>query len=248
MKQMAFVPCAGVLSVALFLFFSAAAAAADDPDEDWRRRIASPSYGLGLTVLELSYQVEGEDDRQSDTYAMPGFDLRHFNGVNVTPAGGFFYGYEIAIGAVLQGQGNEYDTFPDFDERGPYRLENAFAGGVRLLLKHGYRFPVTAEGRVDLGFELGLGASAGFGSITFQDLAEDGGSYTHFSDEIGPAFEVGFEGGYRVTDHFRYVGRLSLQAGAPLLRASEEELGDNNISAGTAPILITLRFGFTRDH
>ncbi len=243
MKRMGY-----LLLASAFVIASATAAFGGEVDEEWRRYVASPSYGLSLTVLELTYQVEGQNDRQSDTYAMPGVDLRHFNGVNVSPAGGFFYGYEIGIGAMFQGQGAEYDTFPDFEEDGPYRLENAMAAGLRVLLKHGYRFPVTAEGRVDLGFELGLGVSAGFGSITFRDLAEDGESYGSFSDSVGPALEVGFEGGYRVTDHFRYVVRFSVQAGAPLLEVGDEELEFIGISAGTAPVMATLRFGFTRDH
>ena len=243
MKRIGFLLLASALLIA-----SAVAAFGGEADEEWRRYVASPSYGLSLTMLDLEYQIEGKDDKELDTYVMPGIDLRHFNGVNVTPAGGFFYGYEIAIGIMLRGQGAEYDTFPDDDEEGPYRLENAMAVGLRLLLKHGYRFPVATEGRVDLGVELGLGVSAGLGGIRIQDLSEGGGSISHFSESIGPAFEVGFEGGYRATDHFRYVARLGVQGGAPMLVASEENLEFIGISATTIPVMFTLRFGFTRDH
>ncbi len=75
-------------------------------------------------------------------------------------------------GVMFRGQGEEYDTFPEFDEEGPYRLENAMAGVFRVLLKHGYRYQITET--IDAGFELGLGVSFGFGSITLRDTAEDG--------------------------------------------------------------------------
>ncbi len=60
-----------------------------DTGNEWKTRIASPSYGFNIAIVELEY---GQDDN-TETFVMPGIDLRHFNGINVTESGRFFPEY-----------------------------------------------------------------------------------------------------------------------------------------------------------
>lgn len=51
---------------------------------EWKQDLASPTYGIALTALE----IEGADGGYSETVWLPGIDLRLFRGVNVSKRGG----------------------------------------------------------------------------------------------------------------------------------------------------------------
>jgi hypothetical protein len=224
-----------IATVALFLLIaplSLVSAEASEMDSDWNRRIASPSYGFSFGFAEVKY---GNDSKA--TVVMPGIDLRHFNGTNVTEAGGFYYGYELGVAAnfylgseTLSNGASEYD------------IEQIAMATLFLMGKHGYRIELPGtRGKFGIGLELGMGLMGGAGSF---ELKEKGGDNLSQTEEIiGPVFEAGIEGLMDAGPNNRLVLRLGLMVSPEVLDA--EVYGFN---AEAAPVRINIRCGFVRDH
>jgi hypothetical protein len=210
---------------------------ADAEEENWMKRIASPSYGLTMGFYDLKFGVE---DQESKTLLMPGIDIRHFNGVNVPRSGGFYYGYEFGLLANFY-LGEE--GFP-FDEGGPLvpgSVENLVAASGFLMLKHGYRFSLGSGNYSPVfGFELGAGIAAGGGDIQIND--PDGVNIAVLTDDpVGPIFELGLEGGLPLGEDLRFVTRLGITAVPmpPLITENKGQMG---------PVRIGLRGGLHWNH
>lgn len=204
-----------------------------------RTNISSPSYGLNFAILELEY---GEDDN-TETFIMPGFDLRHFNGVNVAESGRFYFGYEVGVALNFYlGGGSTYEI-----EGEKYTFTNAMAATLFLMGKHGYRRsignPVDGLG---WGLELGLGLMGGAGMIGFED--SEGEYFDHDTEIISPVFEVAGEFSVRTERDLRFVGRLGIMAGAPVIDFDDWDAGVDYLSGEAVPVRITLRAGFVRDY
>jgi hypothetical protein len=230
------------LALILFLAPLAAVSAESDGATGWNSRIASPSYGLSLGFINLTY---GEADNEK-MLLMPGIDLRHFNGINVTRAGGFYFGYEF--GASI----NVYlpsDTAYETSLGTEYTIDGIIAGSIFLMGKHGYRREIgSATKGIGYGFELGLGIMAGGGSVMLNEV--DGNDEPSPGEEvISPVFELGGEVNLRTEENFRFSARFSLMAGIPLIDFSNDFIGaTGNFSASMVPVRPTLRFGFIRDY
>jgi len=230
----------------LFVLFAlvpalALPAQAAEDEEHWSTRIASPSYGFNMAFLTIEY---GEDE-DTETVAMPGLDIRHFNGINVTESGRFYFGYEVgaAVNFYL-GSGRTYET-----GGAKYTLDNALAATGFLMGKHGYRRSIgsTAKGLgLGLGFELGLGLMGGVGLASFTD--KDDESYSYEEPVVSPAFEVAGEFAVRTEKDLRFVARVAALTGGPLVDFDGEDIGITDLSGETFPIRPNLRFGFVRDY
>jgi hypothetical protein len=210
-----------------------------DPDNDWRTRIASPSYGFNIAIFELEY----DENDNTETFVMPGVDVRHFNGINVTESGRFYFGYEVGV-AVNFYLGGEYS----FEIQGEdYTLTDATAATMLLMGKHGYRRSVgdPAEG-LGWGLELGLGLMGGAGMIGFEDT--DGTYYSHDTEIISPVFEVAGEFSVQTDRDLRFVARLGLMAGASVIDFDDLDTGLDYLSAEAVPVRFTMRAGFVRDY
>ncbi|HKK64635.1 MAG TPA: hypothetical protein VJ967_02190 [Clostridia bacterium] len=213
-------------------------------EENWKKRIASPSYGLTMGFYNL--EAGPWDNRQNETLMMPGIDIRHFNGVNVPRSGGFYYGYEIGLLANFylgEYQFEDVHHLPNSN----YTIESMVAASGFLMLKHGYRFSL---GRGDyspvFGFELGAGIAAGGGDLIItNDADEDENNLAVLADEpVGPIFELGLEGALPLGRELRLVTRLGITAVPipPLEDAGEYSYGE------MSPIRIGLRGGLQWNH
>ncbi|MFW6360618.1 MAG: hypothetical protein ACOC2R_02610 [Spirochaetota bacterium] len=217
---------------------------ADAEEENWMKRIASPSYGLTMGFYDLRY---GPDDaRQNETLMMPGIDIRHFNGLNVPRSGGFYYGYELGLLANFYiGEHQFKDVQHPPNEN--CTVESMVAASGFLMLKHGYRF---ALGRGDyspvFGFELGAGIAAGGGDLRItEDADENEENLVVLADEpVGPIFELGLEGGLPLGKDLRFITRLGITVVpiSPLEDAGAYSYGQ------MLPLRIGLRGGLHWNH
>ncbi len=213
-------------------------------NDDWSRRVASPTYGLSLGFLGLTYRDRNNEEKE-ETIPVPGIDLRHFNGTNVSKGGGFYYGYELGIGVNFNTGGRTYDTQPGTDT---YRLEELIAFRLFLMLKHGYRFNLTPDpDGFSLGLELGLGIMGGGGYIKFEHTSEDW-SESYDDGGASPIFELALEGAFSTRENVRFSARLGVAAGMPAIDAPYDALGNIGIKGEMVPVMINLRLGFRMMH
>jgi len=216
----------------------------NEDKEVWLKRVASPTYGLSFGFFNLNYQ-DRNDEEQEETLLMPGIDLRHFNGTNVSKGGGFYYGYELGFGINFNTGGQTYDALPG---NNTYQLESLTAYRLFLMFKHGYRFNLNSDpDGFSLGLELGLGIMGGGGDITLKNISED---WNDSYDEGGasPIFELSLEGASSIKENVRLSTRLGITAGMPSIDASSQDLGDIGIEGEMLPIMINLRLGFRMMH
>ncbi len=209
------------------------------PADHWSTRIAAPGYGFSFTSVEVEY---GEDD-ETEVYLMPGIDLRHFNGINVTESGHFYFGYEVGVAAnFLVGSGSTMDIVGE-----EYELNSAMVATLLLMGKHGYHRDIGSPDKgLGFGVELGLGIMGGAGDIEIENT--DGDTFSHTTEIIGPVFEAAGEFSIRTDRDLRLVCRLGLMAGAPLIETDDGDTGVDYFSAASAPVRVSLRFGFVRDY
>jgi hypothetical protein len=207
----------------------------------WSPRVTSPSYGLNFAFLEVTH---GENDDTS-TYVMPGFDLRHFNGINVTESGRFYFGYEVGVaGNFFAGGEPSYEAFGE-----DYTLTSAMGVTALLMGKHGYRRDIgSADGGLGVGVELGLGLMGGMGDLEFTADDEDETVYSQDTEIISPVFELAGEFSIRTERDLRFMTRLGILAGAQIIDVSDGETGVTGLSGEAAPVRVSLRFGFVRDY
>ncbi len=205
--------------------------------ESWKKRIASPSYGLSLLPFTLE-SLDNDGDERTETIFLPGIDLRHFNGINVPRDGSFYYGYEL--GLSLNGSLGEHSFTHNGDN---HTVENLLAAKGFLMVKHGYRMALGEKSSSPkIGFELGMGVSAGTGDITITRDEDDPQTNLAQVEEsvISPLVEASLEGSLPRGADRCLVLRLGLTAGPPVL--------DNTGFGESVPVQISLRAGFTRNH
>lgn len=239
-------------TVSLSLFFSFIVltsglnAQEEKKERDWPKHVSSPSYGMSLAFLNIEYQ-DRSDEEQTEGLLMPGIDLRHFNGVNVSEGGGFYYGYEVGLGLNFNGGGQTYAVSTGEDE---YQLENVLAYRFFLMGKHGYRFNLTDDpDGFSLGLELGLGIAGGGADVSFKDLqSEYDSSYSGGSAAASPIVEIGLEGAFQIKENSRFTARLGLTIGSSLLETGYGEVAPSPIRANIPPPILNLRFGFRMFH
>lgn len=216
----------------------------DAGDADWDRRVASPTYGLSLLFFELRYHDRFKN-QQEENIPMPGLDFRHFNGVNVSPGGGFYYGYEIGLGLNFNSSERTYDVGDSTDT---YQLDELIAFRLSFMLKHGYRFNISPEpDGFSLGLELGLGVMGGGGEIKFRHVKTND-SYSSGGAGVAPVFELGFEAGTPIRERVRLSTRLAFAIGPPLLEVPYGDLSGIEMWGQTTPAFISLRVGFRMMH
>ncbi len=230
-----------IFIVALLLCGMSASLFAQDGDEpSWNERIASPSYGLNLAFISFN---SGPDDTEK-LLLMPGIGIRHFNGINVTEDGGFYFGYEFGANINLYFGSYAFETG---DTPPASSVTQIFAGTFFLMGKHGYWFETGgASGGLGFGLELGLGLMAGGGFIDFED--SDGETTSYSPDAvISPLVELNGKGAMRFGENMRLTAALVVMAGMPLI-----DMGDgahySQVSAEMIPARVSLRFGFVRDY
>ena len=215
--------------------------------EGWKKRFASPTYGVTATPITLEYSnSEGEDE--TEEIVVPGFDFRIFNGMNVNKRGGFYTGYEVGATFYVMGKGD--DTYevdnPEFTKGA--RIEDFMCGMVFLLSKYGYRLDLgTKSGGFSIGVSAGIGAVMGGGGLTIKDV--DNGSDDTWASEspdsdalFGPMIEAGIEGAFRFGQNFRLVGVLGAAASPPM------EWDSNVIEGEMSPVRPHLRLGFSQNY
>ena len=161
----------------LFAFALAAPIMAQDSAYDvegWKKRVASPTYGLVVGFLT----IKDWDGNEFDTLAIPGIELRIFNGTNVAKRGGFFVGYEVGTIFFVKDDFDTY-TLPGGAGIVDFTPNEFFAGTLFLLSKYGYRLDLGIEAAgLSLGVEAGMGLQVSMGGIDIQ--ADDG------SDDLRP--------------------------------------------------------------
>jgi len=208
----------------------------DNGTNNWKKLIASPSYGLNIGFFNLEYEDTNEDT-QKDTLVLPGIDFRHFNGINVPRDGGFYYGYELGFSV------NGYPSSHSFEDAGTdYTLNEMVVFAAMLMVKHGYRFDLgTGPHRPGFGFELGMGITAGGADMNITEDDDETETNLASVDEepVKPTFELGIEGFLHRDEDSSFVVRLAVMAGMPLIDGNYGEM---------APVRISIRGGFFRNH
>jgi hypothetical protein len=233
----------GTMLVAVLLLcgMSASLFAENAGDTAWNERIASPSYGLNLAFITLDY---GPDDTE-EVLLLPGIGIRHFNGINVTEDGGFYFGYEVGANINLYFGGFEFVT----GEMDPpvSRVTQIIVGTFFLMGKHGYWMEIGgASGGLGLGLELGLGLMAGGGFIDFEDSNGDTASFSPDA-VISPLVEINGKGAMRFGENMRLTAALGVMAGMSLIEMDDSDIY-SEVSAEMSPARVSLRFGFVRDY
>lgn len=215
-------------------------------ERDWSKKVASPSYGFSLAFLNVEYQ-DAVGDEQEEGLTMPGIDFRHFNGVNVSEGGGFYYGYELGGGLNFNTGGESFSVSATEHE---YQIETVLAYRFFLMGKHGYRFNLSDDpDKFSLGLELGLGIVGGGADATLIDMEDDNQStYSGGSAGASPVVEFGLEGAFKVKEKTRFTVRLALTVGDSFLETSYGEIVSNPIRVRMPPAFLNLRFGFRMFH
>ncbi len=214
--------------------------------EGWKKRFASPTYGLIFAPTEIEVVTEGDDIEE--TIFIPGFELRIFNGINVAKRGGFYTGYEVGATFLFYSGGDEYSINPSWVGGGgqdPYSVSiyEIFCGTIFLMSKYGYRIDLgTAAGGLSFGPEVGIGALMGGGSVDIYNDAEDDTSGADTELMFGPRIELGIEAAFRFGKNFRLLSVVGLNVGPGL------EWESAAIDGEMMPVQPDIRLGFALNY
>lgn len=215
------------------------AQSSDYEEEGWKKRFASPTYGVSLATLTIDYLDNGEV--QEDDILVPGIDIRIFNGINVAKRGGFYTGYEVGTIIYLLGESDSYDIGGT-----GYQIRDLVSGSIFIMSKYGYRIDLGTEaGGFSVGFGLGIGAKMGGGSVdVYNEDTEE--TESAGSEAFGPMLEAALEAAFRLGQNFRILGQL----GGYVSPASLEWDSDATTVIGGefAPVRPDLRFGFALNY
>lgn len=215
-----------------------------DGNDDWLRRVASPTYGLSFGFAEI-ITLDQDWQEHKSTKIMPGIEFRHFNGINASPGGGFYYGYEIGLGFNFNTGGDTYVSGLDGTS---YTLEDLQTFRLFLMLKHGYRFNFSPDpDGFSLGLELGIGIAGGGGNVKFDEVGEDR-SYSAGTGGAQPMGELGFEAAFNLRERVRFSTRLGFCAIGQMIDTDYSDFDDIGLRATMVPLMINLRVGFRMMH
>jgi hypothetical protein len=212
--------------------------------EGWKRRVASPTYGLVVTFLE----VENGDGKIQDPIPFPGIELRIFNGMNVAKRGGFYTGYEV--GTILF-------ILPETDtlalSSGNEVVLSGMADTVFLLSKYGYRLDLGLKAAgLSVGAELGIGAQMSLGGIDIVDADNsDNVEYVEPGFPLSMLLDAAAEGAFRFGQNFRIFARVGGSVMPPLVDFSGDfpnGAGADYFSMEMAPVIISARLGFALNY
>ena len=224
------------------LVFAAAAAFAQDSAyevEGWKKRFASPSYGVAFAPVTIEFTDGGEDSEE--TLVVPGVDIRIFNGINVAKRGGFYVGHEVGTSLFFLGESDSYST-----DLGPYTVEDVFCGTIFLMSKYGYRLDLGSRALgFSAGAELGIGAQMGGGDVTLVPENDPDNDVSPDTEGMpfGPALEASIEGAFRLGQNFRLFLKAGGLVGPALLDWDHEAL-----SGEMQPVRPSIRAGFALNY
>lgn len=154
----------------------------------------------------------------------------------------FYFGYEVGLATnFLLGGGDVSDTYGD-----EYTLNSAMVATMALMGKHGYRRNIgPAEKGLGFGIELGVGIIGGIGSIEFED---DDSTYGADTEVVSPVLELTGEFSVRTEKDLRFMTRLGIMVGAPVIDFDDSDVGIESLSGEAPAVRFVLRFGFVRDY
>lgn len=179
----------------------------------WKEQFASPTYGIALIPGTIS-----GDGLAARKIAIPGLDVRLFQGTNVTKRGGFFTGIELGtlfFSNKPDGKALGIDTYSDsgstYTDTYTPNL-NYTAGMVFLLGKYGYRLDIGfALIGISAGAELGIGARLIRGDFNLSTTLDGFTRTLTWNSSTNPAdlfLDAAAEAAIRLGKNFRIVARL----------------------------------------
>jgi len=204
-------------------------------EEGWKRGFASPTYGVSIAPLTLSYNDGSED--QEDTVYVPGVEVRIFNGTNIAKRGGFYTGYEVGVAFYFLDSSDSYDISGT-----GYHISGLNCGIVFLMSKYGYRLDLGGRtGGFSIGPMIGIGLGMGGGSVDIVNESTDVSTGGDPDMIFGPMLEGALEGAFRFGQNFRVMVVLGANV-SPLLE------WDATISGEMIPVRPDLRIGFALNY
>ena len=212
--------------------------------EGWKKRVASPTYGLALAFLPLT----DEDGNELDTLVIPGFEMRIFNGTNVAKRGGFFVGYEVGTIFFVFGESGEY---PAIGGAGPtiVQLNEFFVGTLFLLSKYGYRLDLGIEAAgLSLGVEAGMGLQVSMGGVDVRNVISDEEQWLEVYAPFSLVLDAAAEAAFRLGQNFRVFGRLGVMVMPQLVEISWGSTGFDDFNGMVSPAILNMRLGFALNY
>jgi len=206
-------------------------------EEGWKRGFASPTYGVSIAPLTLTYN-DGGGKEQEDMVYVPGVELRIFNGTNIAKRGGFYTGYEVGVSFYFLDSSDSYDLGGT-----NYHISGLNCGIVFLMSKYGYRLDLGGRtGGFSIGPMIGIGLGMGGGSVDIVDesIGDSTGGDTDMI--FGPMLEGALEGAFRFGQNFRVMAVLGVNV-SPML-----EWDAATISGEMIPVRPDLRIGFALNY
>jgi hypothetical protein len=235
------------LGCILFVLPRVYAQSGDYEVDGWKMRFASPTYGVSLATLVLTYPENDQYDEAEETLVVPGFEVRIYNGINVAPRGGFYTGYEVGATFYTLGESYSYSVFQGGTTYQDYHISDLFCGMIFVMSKYGYRVDLgTDEGGMSIGPQIGIGVAMGGGSVEIVN-DETGESFSGDTDMIfGPMLEADIEAAFRFGRNFRVVGAIGASV-SPMLEWDNESDTDA-IEGEFLPVRPTIRLGFALNY
>jgi hypothetical protein len=241
-----------VLLLAVLLLLAGPLAAQEESAYDvegWKKRVASPTYGVVVSFLE----AEDGDGSVEDPFLFPGIELRIFNGMNVAKRGGFYTGYEVGTIFFVRPE-----TDPLTLSDGGRLVLSGMADTVFLLSKYGYRIDlgIKAAG-LSVGAELGIGAQMSLGGIDIVDADNpDNIEYVEPGFPFSMMLDAAAEGAFRFGQNFRLFARAGISLIPPLidfggefaLDATSGTGGTEYFSLEMLPVIASARLGFALNY
>jgi hypothetical protein len=208
-------------------------------EEGWKKRFASPTYGVALAPMTIEY-----GDGEEDEILLPGIELRIFNGMNVEKRGGFYTGYEVGVVFHFLEESDEFDTGTD-----RLTLKDINSGLIFLMSKYGYRIDLgTRTGGLSVGPVVGIGICMGGGSVDVYHES-DGETYGTDTDMIfGPMLEGALEAALRLGQNFRLIGIVGVNVSPAGLSWDGDDSGSANLDGEMVPVRPDLRLGFALNY
>lgn len=202
-------------------------------EEGWKKRFASPTYGVVLAPTDLDIGNGNED-----SILIPGVEMRIFNGMNVAKRGGFYTGYEVGVNLFFYSEGESYNISGT-----NYKIQDLFVGTIFLLSKYGYRIDLgTAAGGLSVGPQVGIGAQMGGGNVDIYDDVSDDTTGADTDMIFGPRLELSLEAAFRFGKNFRILGLIGANVGPGMTWS------DTNISGEMIPVQPDIRLGFALNY
>jgi len=215
--------------------------------DGWKMRFASPTYGVSLATLVLTYPENDQYDEAEESLVVPGIELRIYNGINVAPRGGFYTGYEVGATFYTLGESDSYSVYQGGTTYQDYHISDLFCGMIFVMSKYGYRVDLgTDEGGMSIGPQIGIGVAMGGGSVEIVN-DETGESVSGDTDMIfGPMLEADIEAAFRFGRNFRVLGAIGASV-SPMLEW-DDETDTDMIEGEFLPVRPNIRIGFALNY